>query len=177
MVDLANELGYQIVIEGGIEAWALAQELGAGEASVIYTPRSRREPQPGRETTSGSFVESPRLFEEKGVPFAIASLSNSVSMGGLAGRDLTSLPLEAAFAVRGGASEKAALEALTITPAKMMGLEDRIGSIEKGKDADILLLNGSPLDYRTYVEQAIVAGKVAYDRSEDQVFPVYERKN
>lgn len=177
MVDLANELGYQIVIEGGIEAWALAQELGAGEASVIYTPRSRREPQPGRETSSGSFVESPRLFEEKGVPFAIASLSNSVSTGGLAGRDLTSLPLEAAFAVRGGASEKTALEALTITPAKMMGLDDRIGSIEKGKDADILILNGSPLDYRTYVEQAIVAGKVAYDRSKDRVFPVYERTN
>ena len=177
LVDLANELDYKIVIEGGIEAWALAQELGAGEASVIYTPRARRQPQPGRETSSGSFVESPRLFEEKGVPFAVAALSNSVSMGGLAGRDLTSLPLEAAFAVRGGASEKAALEAITITPAKMMGLEDRIGSIEKGKDADLLILNGSPLDYRTYVEQAIVAGKVAYDRGKDKVFPVYERKN
>lgn len=177
MVALADELQYEIVIEGGIEAWVLAQELGAGEASVIYTPRSRREPQPGRETSSGSFVESPRLFEEKGVPFAVSALSNSISMGGLAGRDLTSLPLEAAFAVRGGASEKSALEALTITPAKMMGLEDRIGSIEKGKDADILILNGSPLDYRTYVEQAIVAGKVAYDREEDSVYPVYERKN
>lgn len=177
MVALADELQYEIVIEGGIEAWVLAQELGAGEASVIYTPRSRREPQPGRETSSGSFVESPRLFEEKGVPFAVSALSNSISMGGLAGRDLTSLPLEAAFAVRGGASEKSALEALTITPAKMMGLEDRIGSIEKGKDADILILNGSPLDYRTYVEQAIVAGKVAYDREEDSVYPVYEREN
>ena len=177
MVDLANELGYQIVIEGGIEAWVLAQEIGAGEASVIYTPRTRREPQKGAEDSTGSYFESPRLFEEKGVPFAIAALSNSISMGGLAGRDLTSLPLEAAFAVRGGASEKAALEALTITPAKMMGLDDRIGSIEKGKDADILILNGSPLDYRTYVEQAIVAGKVAYDRGKDRVFPVYDRDN
>lgn len=177
MIELANELRYDIIIEGGIEAWVIAQELGASGAGVIYTPRSRREPQPGREDSSGSFIESTRLFEEKGVPFAIASLSNSISMGGLAGRDLTSLPLEAAFAVRGGASEKKALQALTITPAKMMGLEDRVGSIEKGKDADILILNGSPLDYRTYVEQAVVAGKVAYERNKDRVFPVYERKN
>ncbi len=97
-------------------------------------------------------------------------------MGGLAGRDLTSLPLEAAFAVRGGADERTALQALTIMPATMMGLQDRIGSIEKGKDADLLILNGPPLDYRTYVEQAIVAGKVAYDRGQDRVFPVFDRE-
>jgi len=175
MVDLANELGYRVVIEGGIEAWAIAQELGAGEVGVIYTPRQRRNPRDGFEKTSGSFVESPKLFQETGVPFAIATLSNSISMNGLAGRDLTSLPLEAAFAVRGGASEKKALEAVTITPAKMMGIEDRVGSIEKGKDADILILNGAPLDYRTYVEQAIVAGKVSYDRAKDRVYPVYDR--
>ncbi len=176
MVELANELDYQIVIEGGIEAWVLAQELGAGEAGVIYTPRTRREPQPGSEDTSGSFFESPRIFQEKGIPFAVATLSNSISMGGLAGRDLTSLPLEAAFAVRGGADERTALQALTIMPATMMGLQDRIGSIEKGKDADLLILNGPPLDYRTYVEQAIVAGKVAYDRGQDRVFPVFDRE-
>ncbi|MCP4891987.1 MAG: amidohydrolase family protein, partial [Planctomycetaceae bacterium] len=63
-----------------------------------------------------------------------------------------------------------------ITPARMLGLEDRIGSIEIGKDADILILNGPPLDYRTYVEQAIVDGKVCYDRAKDRVYPVFDRK-
>ena len=177
MVDLGQELGYDVVVEGGIEAWALGKELGAAEVGVIYTPRQRRSAQPDREETTGSFIESPKIFQESGVPFAIATLSNSISMGGLAGRDLTSLPLEAAFAVRGGADETTALEAITIAPARMMGLDDRIGSIEKDKDADILILNGSPLDYRTYVEQAIVAGKVSYDRTKEQIYPVYDRKN
>ncbi len=65
---------------------------------------------------------------------------------------------------------------MTITPARMLGLDDRIGSLEEGKDADILILNGSPLDYRTYVEQAIVAGKVAYDRYEDKVYPLHDHQ-
>ncbi len=176
LTDLALEYGYGLVIEGGTEAWALADKLSIAGVEVIYTPRSRREPVEGREDNSGSHFESPRIFEDKGIPFATKSLSSSISMGGLAGRDLTSLPLEAAFAVRGGASEKTALESITIAPAKMMGMEDRIGSIEVGKDADLLILNGEPLDYKTYVEQAIVQGKVAYQRDEDRVYPVYERE-
>ncbi len=174
MIALSQELGYDIVIEGGVEAWVLGQELGAADVSIIYTPRQRRSAQPGREDTTGSFIESTKIFEEVGVPFAISTLGNTISLGGLAGRDLTSLPLEAAFAVRGGATERTVLESLTIVPAKMLGLDDRIGSIEKGKDADILIMNGTPLDYRTYVEQAIVAGKVAYDRNDDRVYPVEE---
>lgn len=176
MVDLSMEQGYDLVIQGGIEAWVLADKLGAAGVGVIYTPRSRRRARKGREDETGSFVESPGIFQDKGIPFSIATLSSSISMNGLAGRDLTSLPLEAAFAVRGGADERTALKSITITPAKMLGLDDRIGSIEEGKDADILILNGSPLDYRTYVEQAIVAGKVAYDRQKDKVYPLHEHQ-
>jgi hypothetical protein len=176
MVALAEELDYDLVVEGGIEAWVAAQELSRSGATVIFTPRQKRDPRLGEEDTSGSSIESTGMFEAQGVPFATAALSNSVSMGGIAGRDLTSLPLEAAMAVRGGASNRKALESITIIPARMMGLDDRIGSIEVGKDADLLILNGDPLDYRTYVEQAIVAGKICYDRATDQVYPVYDRK-
>jgi imidazolonepropionase-like amidohydrolase len=108
------------------------------------------------------------------VPFAVSTLSSSISLNGLAGRDLTSLPLEAAFAVRGGASERKALAAITIAPAKLLGVDDRIGSVEVGKDADLLILNGPPLDYRTYVETALVNGRVAYRRGEARVLPVYD---
>lgn len=175
MTDLADELGYDLVIEGATEGWLVADDISKTKAQVIYTPRRRRNARRGEESTSGSNVSSPGIFQNVGVPFAVSALSSSISMGGLAGRDLSSLPLEAAFAVRGGADEKTALAAITITPARMLGLEDRIGSLEVGKDADILILNGQPLDYRTYVEQAIVGGNLCYDRGEDKVYPVYDR--
>jgi imidazolonepropionase-like amidohydrolase len=138
---------------------------------AILTPRSRRRPNTGKEDTSGSSIETSGTLEKAAVPFAVAPLGTSVSLDGLPGRDLTSLMLEAAYAVRGGASEKTALEALTITPAKMLGLDKKIGSIEEGKDADLLILNGPPLDYRTHIERALVGGKIYYDRLKEKIYP------
>ena len=174
-ISLSKELGYKLVLTGAAEAWVIPDELAEAATEVVYTPRRRRAPRFGEEQTSGTWIEMSRVLEKTGVPFALTALSNAMSLDGIAGRDLSSLPLEAAFAVRGGASEKTALAALTITPAKMLGLEKRIGSIEVGKDADILLLDGNPLDYRTYVETAIVNGRVAYKRAEVRVLPVYSK--
>ena len=67
------------------------------------------------------------------------------------------------------------MAALTIVPARVLRLENRIGSIEEGKDADLLILNGPPLDYRTYVQTALVGGKVHYERDRDRVYPTFER--
>jgi imidazolonepropionase-like amidohydrolase len=175
MIALAKELDYTLVIDSAIEGWVIPDELAEAGVSVVITPRQRRSAEFAKQDSTGSNIQSSGILERAGVPFAVTPLSSSISLNGLAGRDLTSLPLEAAFAVRGGCSEKTALEALTIVPARMLGLEDRIGSIEVGKDADLLILNGSPLDYRTYVETAIVNGLVAYERDKDKVFPVYER--
>jgi hypothetical protein len=171
MLQMARELEIDVVLDDVHEAWLLPQELAAANTSVVVTPRSRRRPNPGREETSGSSIELTGILEKAGVAFAVTPLSPSVSLDGIAGRDLTSLPLEAAFAVRGGASEKAALAALTIVPARILGLADRLGSIEVGKDADLLILDGPPLDYRTQVEQAIISGKVYYDRKVDRILP------
>ena len=174
-ISLAKQLDYRVVIDGATEGWVVPDELAEAGISVIITPRRRRSPEFALEDVTGSRIESSKIYEAAGVPFGIAALSNSISMMGLAGRDLTSLPLEAAFAVRGGCSEKTALEALTIVPARMLGLQDRIGSIEVGKDADLLILNGQPLDYRTYVETAMVNGQIAYERNKDKVYPIFER--
>ncbi len=175
MIQLAKELDYRLVLENVHEAWLIPEELSKANVTVVITPRSQRRPQRGNEDTTGSSIETSRYLEKSAVPFALGTLSSSVSLNGLAGRDLTSLPLEAAFAVRGGCREETALAALTIVPARAMGMGDRIGSIEKGKDADLLVLDGPPLDYRTYVDQAIIAGEVYYDRAKDRVYPVFAR--
>ena len=135
-----------------------------------------RRPSPGKEDSSGGSIETSAHLEKAGVAFAVAPLNTSVSLDGIPGRDLTSLAIEAAFAVRGGCSEQTALEALTINPARMLGLADRIGSIEEGKDADLLILDGPPLDYRTYVETAVVGGRIYYDRDRDKIYPDKSRR-
>ena len=75
--------------------------------------------------------------------------------------------MEAAFAVRGGLSEAAAIEAITIEPARILGVADRIGSIEVGKDADFIVTDGDLLSYLTHVRWSVINGKVQYDKMEE----------
>ncbi len=173
---LADELDYKVVLRDVVEGWSVSDLLAEQDAMVTFTPRNRRNARSGEEDRTGSWIEQSRVFQEAGVPFSITALSSSISLNGLAGRDLTSLPLEAAFAVRGGCSEAEALKAITLTAAKMLGIEDRVGSIDVGKDADILILDGAPLDYRAYVETAIVNGQVVYEREKDRALPVFKRR-
>ena len=59
---------------------------------------------------------------------------------------------------------------MTLDAAKIMGVGDRIGSLEPGKDADLLILDGDPLHYRTFVETAIVNGKVVYEKDREPLY-------
>lgn len=75
---------------------------------------------------------------------------------------------QAATAIKYGMSEADALKATTLAPAKLLGIDNMVGSIEVGKDADIVILTGNPLDIQTWVEQTIIDGEVVYDRSQDE---------
>lgn len=75
---------------------------------------------------------------------------------------------QAATAVKYGLSQEKALAALTLEPAKLIGIDDLVGSIEVGKNADLVILTGEPLDIGTWVEHTIVDGEIVYDRSEDE---------
>jgi imidazolonepropionase-like amidohydrolase len=63
--------------------------------------------------------------------------------------------------------EEEALKAITIHAAEVIGVEERVGSLEVGKDADIVVFGGHPFDYQTVVELVLVDGQVAYLRSEE----------
>jgi len=78
------------------------------------------------------------------------------------------LPFQATMAVRLGWTDEAAIRGLTIEPAKALMIDKRVGSLEVGKDADILILTGSILDPRNYIVQVFIDGSVAYDIKKDK---------
>jgi imidazolonepropionase-like amidohydrolase len=170
LIDIANltqTYGIDVVITGSVEAWSVASELGRAGVSVVVVPRSRRRADPRLERESGWSIENAATLHDHGVPVTIMSRSNGIGTWGLAGSDLFTLPLEAAFAVRGGLSEQAALEAITLAPARLLGVDDQVGSLEVGKDCDLLLVDGDLLHYETLVQVAVVNGRVAYDKSQE----------
>jgi adenine deaminase len=80
------------------------------------------------------------------------------------------MPVEAGFAVRGGLSNAAALEAMTIVPARILGVDHRVGSLELGKDCDAIVTDGDLLHYQTFVQYTVVDGKLVYDKEKELYF-------
>ncbi|MCA9002816.1 MAG: amidohydrolase family protein, partial [Planctomycetes bacterium] len=72
--------------------------------------------------------------------------------------------------VRGGLSEQAAIEALTIVPARLAGVDHRVGTLEVGKDADCVITDGNLLDYATFVQWAVVDGTMVYDKQAEMYY-------
>lgn len=107
----------------------------------------------------------PRIYREAGVPITFQTSGSSSFSASSLGPGL--LWYQAASAVKYGMPIEEALEALTIRPAKMIGVDSFVGSIEEGKDADLIILTGEPLKLGTWVETTIIDGKIVYRRDED----------
>ncbi|MDA1266766.1 MAG: amidohydrolase family protein, partial [Planctomycetota bacterium] len=161
---LAQRFGFRPIIQGCEEGWTVADELGRAGAAAIITPRARRGKSEALVSDAGSSIENAAILHAAGVPVTIIPGSAGISLGGIVGRDLMHLPIEAGFAVRGGLSEEAALAGITLEPARLMGIQHRVGSLEVGKDADMIICDGDVLHYQTFVQWAVVEGKVAYDK-------------
>jgi imidazolonepropionase-like amidohydrolase len=164
---LAQEFGFRPVIENALEAWTVADELGRAGARVILTPRDRATKDEQQAREGGSSIENAAILHKAGVQVAIVPGTQGVDLGGIAGRDIIHLPIEVGFAVRGGLPEQAALESMTIVPARILGVSHRVGSIEVGKDCDLIVTDGDVLHYKSFVQWAIVDGKQVYDKERE----------
>jgi len=165
---LADEFGFDLIINGGAQAYQMKDELAAKKIPVVLGPISHPfisgEEIPDLKEYPAPDERNAGWLRQAGVPIAIASYSHG--LGGLA-QPITAkwLLIDAALAEGYGLSEDDILRALTLSPAQILGVADRLGSLEVGKDADVILLDGPPLKMKTWVERVYVSGELVYDRS------------
>jgi imidazolonepropionase-like amidohydrolase len=151
---VADEYGLRLTFQECTEGYKVAEQLAQKNARVVlgpfyYYPRSGAEYREGREVN----WNNAGILTKAGVEVAIAS----------GGQDGTVDILTAAtFAFRYGMPREEALRAVTITAAEILGVANRVGSLEKGKDADMVILNGDPLNVLSRVERVILNGKTVY---------------
>ena len=158
---LADEFDFSLILDKCTEGYMLSDEIARRKTPVIAGP------------VSTSFVDMPRLeYRNHDMRNAAVLSRRRVKLAlGVAGRDGASSKFilsVAAMAVANGMDKDAALRAITLTPAEILGVADRIGSLEVGKDADIVILNGHPLDALTQVETVLIEGKIVFERETEQ---------
>ncbi|HLU39544.1 MAG TPA: amidohydrolase family protein [Planctomycetota bacterium] len=178
-LQIAELLGVGIVLDDPVTAWCLADQIAATGSLVVLNPRNTTPPDPTDPEQTGANIAAARILDEAGVPVAVTCPSGrfggaQVGTGGIMGSDLNTPQVDAAFAVRGGMDPRRALRSLTLDAARAAGVERIVGSLEPGKDADVLILDGDPLSYRTFVETALVNGKVVYEKDKE---PYYQHLN
>jgi imidazolonepropionase-like amidohydrolase len=157
-IEVARDNGFLAKTTLVIDAscWKAADVIAAAKVPVVLQGsvlHIELDPLTGKEIET--FV--PKVLHDKKIPFALSSANSSNQ----------SLWYQAALCVGHGLPRAAALEAVTSAPAKILGLDKRVGSLEVGKDGNVLLLSGDPLSVTTWVERVVIEGKDVYDRSKD----------
>ncbi|MHB1007278.1 MAG: amidohydrolase [Chloroflexota bacterium] len=151
---IRDEFGFPMTIEHGTEAFKIADELVRRNIPVMIGPiMTARTKVELRDRT----MRAPGLLARAGVKVAIITDHWVIP--------IHMLILSAIMAVREGMERAEALRAVTINPAEIMGVGDRLGSLEAGKDADLQILSGDPLDALTVVERVLVNGVQVYERA------------
>ena len=153
-VRIAEEFGFEIVLQHATEGYRVAEILAKkkipASLTLIDSPGGKAE-------TMGLLEENAAILAKAGVVVAI-NTDDSITESRFFLRT-------GAIAVRGGMSEAAAVKALTITGAKLMHLDHRLGTLEKGKDADFVVLSGPPFSAYTQVLETHIEGKKVFDRA------------
>ncbi len=167
-VRIADEFGLALVIDGGEGAYRVLELLAAKGIAVVLGPVSPaavsvRAPQASPELLALRDERNAAMLAHAGVKIALASFGYGAG-GAENGHPGRWLLLEAALATGFGLPEDAALKAVTINAAEILGVADRVGTLEQGKDADIVVCDGPPLGLKTRIERVFVDGKPVYEK-------------
>jgi len=158
-IRISEEFGFEIVLQHATEGYRVSDVLAKKKIPVSLT---LIDSPGGKAETIGLLEENAAVLEKAGVTVTI-NTDDSVTESRFFLRT-------GAIAVRGGMSESAALKALTINAAKVLHLDHRVGSLEKGKDADFAILSGPPFSVYTHVRQTWIEGKKVFDYATDRAY-------
>jgi imidazolonepropionase-like amidohydrolase len=151
-IRLADEFGYRLVVNHATEGYLLADVLAERNIPCIvgpmFTTRSKVE-------LRNRTLANPGLLANAGVTVALTTDHPVVA--------IDFLVHQATFAVREGMRRDDALHSITINPARILGFDDRVGSLAKGKDGDLVIWSGDPLDVLQRAERVFLAGREVYD--------------
>src|SRR5262249_27284058 len=148
---------FELVLQHATEGWRVAEILAQLGIPVSLT---LVDSPGGKPEVFGLLDENAAILDKAGVQVAI-NTDDSITESRFFLRT-------GAIAVRGGMTEAAALKAQTLTPAKMLHLDHRIGSLEKGKDAHFVILSGAPFSTFTRVKETYIDGKKVFDETTDR---------
>jgi imidazolonepropionase-like amidohydrolase len=154
IVGFAESLNLRPIIAGGAEAWKVASLLAERKVPVLYTP-----PGVSNGSTTQGFGEfdpydtqlvAPGILHRAGVRFAFQSNNSAM---------VFNLPQQAGYVCAFGLPREEALKALTINAAQILGIDKRLGSLEVGKDANVIVTTGDPMEITTHVQHLFVGGR------------------
>ncbi len=154
---ISKEFGFPLIFEGGIESWRLISELSEAKTAVILGPLSA----PPRRRSVGLFGRrsgrgvrgrptTATVLRKAKIPVALTAGSRRGAYG---------LAAQVRTAMRHGLSFEDALQAVTVTPAKLLGVADRVGTVTAGKDADLIVWGGAPFGATSPMLKIFVSGE------------------
>jgi imidazolonepropionase-like amidohydrolase len=147
---LVDEFRFKAVLVGATEAYKSAGEIAKRGLPVVVGAMGVGSK---RVETKGVTLTNAATLAAAGIKTAVAA-EDALGIGAQ-----EELALAAALAVKGGLDRAAAIRAVTLTPAEILGVADRVGSLEPGKDADVVVLSGDPFSYKTRVLRVFLDGR------------------
>lgn len=165
-IRLANEFKLDLVLGLAAEGYLVADEIAAANVPVILHPTMQRI---GDLETFNSFLGNAAALSDKGIKVGIASAAEGYVPKTRVVRH------EAAMAMVHGLGFEGALRAVTLDAARILGIDDKHGSLEPGKVADLVLYDGNPFEHATHVTYVLMDGRIVVDRAARREIPFARR--